>query len=111
MLCPIAVLPVVAADVDHAVRNSIVRDLLAMAVAIDQHCGREFSGWRFGPFFRRGRQRRFGGQFCDGWLRIIGMRGGSTLLCFFGPTESHITIALPLDQQGSQPGFSRRIVS
>ena len=45
-LCPIAVLPVLAADVDHAVRDGIVRNLLAMAVAIDQHSGREFSVWR-----------------------------------------------------------------
>jgi len=41
VLCPVAVLPVVAAHVDHTVRDVIVRDLLAMAVAIHERRGRE----------------------------------------------------------------------
>src|SRR5271169_1020651 len=41
-LCTITVLPVDAADVDEAVRDGIVGDLLAMTVAIDEYCGRLF---------------------------------------------------------------------
>jgi hypothetical protein len=56
VLGPVAVLPVVAADVDHAVGDGVAGDFLTMAIAIDQHGGREFRGWRFGSLLLRGRR-------------------------------------------------------
>jgi hypothetical protein len=94
---PCAVLPVAAADVDHSVRDGIVGNLLAMAVAINQNCRRNLSRRQSGWLLR---DRR---QFWDGWLRIIRMRPTPTFLFCFHATESHIAISPPLDQQGRRP--------